>query len=1094
MAAFVQVITGPAGSGKTEQILHRYRTALVEYGPGGALWLAPNHRSAQEIRRRLLNAAQQACLGPGVMTFDRFADAILTASTATTRHLGGLLKRQLLRRLIRQAIDGGRLQHFAPVATTRGLVDLLSEWIRELKRLEIWPADFEAACRQRGLRAKDRELAALYTAYQDRLTQHQLYDAEGRFWSARALLREGQLRPFEHVKFVVADGFTDFTRTQHEILEILAQRVDELTITLPLDDASGRDDLFAKPQQTLDRLRKIHEHLQVQRCPRRGAEWWPALAHIERELFQDPRRSRPAPDTNGIEIIAASGRIGELEMIGRRIKSLLVEGDPARGTGPVPPGDIAVVFRSAADSAPLVREVFGELGLPFSIEAPPSLSDAGAVRALLAVIRLAVDDWPFEQVLALLANSYFRPQWPEWEQGRASVDAQWAVRRLQIASGRRALLEAIERRLRRLDEEEDSREKARWSRSLAVLRRLSDALEQLPREATPAAWGTALTQLLDELGFSSAFEDESAVSGVLDDRTAWQTLRRSLAAGDQLANQLGEAAPKLDRRDFQEWLLDVVQWEQPHTSLDETGRVRVLSAQSVRALRVPYLFLAGLSERSFPSPGREDRMYAESEYQRLRDAGLPLVLRAERNQEEMLLFYEVLTRATRRLYLSYPALDDKAEPLLPSPFLGEVQRACGATPIAVERADDLSPVPRGSEPCSPRELRIKGMAEALEGRPALLAGLFGQSGANVASNIAAGLLLTRHRARGESFGPFEGILTGPDALARLSANLADRTWSPTQLEQYAACPYQFFLSQVLGIRPLETLEFETDYGRRGGLLHDALAELHKRLNELHEGECSPGAHDEETLLAHFIDVLDQLRPPLEGETLAAALHEIDRRQLLQWLRHYRQQHAEYDRQGPQGVAPRAAHFEVSFGLARTSDDPLSTPTPLRLSSGGREVRIAGRIDRIDLVELGGRLLFNIIDYKSGSVSAPKTIDGTSLQLELYAMVAEDLLFAEKKALGWQAGYWQIRSNGFYKPLQLAEADQEQCRVSPDWEGRRQLVTAKVHELIDGIFAGAFPMQSLDDDCTSRCDFKTVCRVNQVRSLGKVWPPPEQPQD
>ncbi len=52
--------------------------------------------------------------------------------------------------------------------------------------------------------------------------------------------------------------------------------------------------------------------------------------------------------------------------------------------------------------------------------------------------------------------------------------------------------------------------------------------------------------------------------------------------------------------------------------------MRVLSAASVRSLRIPYLFLAGLSEKVFPPPDREDRLYSEAEYLRLIDAGLPL--------------------------------------------------------------------------------------------------------------------------------------------------------------------------------------------------------------------------------------------------------------------------------------------------------------------------------------------------------------------------------------------------------------------------------------------------------------------------------------
>jgi hypothetical protein len=47
--------------------------------------------------------------------------------------------------------------------------------------------------------------------------------------------------------------------------------------------------------------------------------------------------------------------------------------------------------------------------------------------------------------------------------------------------------------------------------------------------------------------------------------------------------------------------------------------------------------------------------------------------------------------------------------------------------------------------------------------------------------------------------------------------------------------------------------------------------------------------------------------------------------------------------------------------------------------------------------------------------------------------------------------------------------------------------ARVFQLVEGIKAGQFPVYSLDDDCTGRCAFRTVCRVNQVRSLEKQWP-------
>ena len=125
---------------------------------------------------------------------------------------------------------------------------------------------------------EEEQFALLYGAYQERLVRHQLFDLEGRFWYARELLRRGRRRPFEHVRAVFLDGFTDFTRTEHEMLELLASRVDSLTITLPLDDTTARGELFAKPAKTLDQLRRRHRRLDVEPLPRRASGWarsWP---------------------------------------------------------------------------------------------------------------------------------------------------------------------------------------------------------------------------------------------------------------------------------------------------------------------------------------------------------------------------------------------------------------------------------------------------------------------------------------------------------------------------------------------------------------------------------------------------------------------------------------------------------------------------------------------------------------------------------------------------------------------------------------------------------------------------------------------------
>ncbi len=317
----------------------------------------------------------------------------------------------------------------------------------------------------------------------------------------------------------------------------------------------------------------------------------------------------------------------------------------------------------------------------------------------------------------------------------------------------------------------------------------------------------------------------------------------------------------MDRKQAREALVDILGSQTLGSANDEPGRVRVLSAASARHLRIPYLFLAGLSEKSFPAADREDGVYSQAEHQRLIEAGLPLPSRSDRQTDEMLLFYETITAATRRLYLSYPAVDESGEPLTPSPYLKEVEQACGTTPIARTEQIDLSPVPGEDDLCSIEAFRIRAVADAIQGKAELLAGFVGWDnqtgesvgrrspvapvcdgpptrgdlvppyGGNVAQAVLRGLEFSLARQNRERFVAAEGMLS-PAAAKSLEAEFpSDRIFSATELERYAYCPYRYFLEKVLNVEPLEEVELEVDYMQRGQMAHALLAAFHRRVNQ-----------------------------------------------------------------------------------------------------------------------------------------------------------------------------------------------------------------------------------------------------------------------
>ncbi len=1105
----ITVILGPARCGKTTRLVEAYRCVLAAQPLGSALWLSPTHRSATITSRQVIGESLAGCFSPNCLTFDQFASRVLDASPLQARPISLLIQRQILRKLIDRAVARGELRYFSPIADKPGFLDLLVRTIQELKRLEIWPDELAAAYAPRPA-DKDRELCLLYHQYQELLTRHHWYDAQGRFWLAREELRKRWPKSLGPLQQVFVDGFTDFTRTEHEMLEIVAQHA-SLSISLPGEPNSIRGDLFAKSAQTLAELGRRHPRLIVEEMPRRPLAW-PSLTHLEHNLFGNPRHVTPALDVKNIEVVAAGGTTHELELLAGRIKRLLAQGDPDAGGVRVRPDEIlVVVVRSLDETADQLREVFAQFGLPIALGVNPPLGLAPVLAALRQWLRVSLDDWPFRQLLAVLMHNYFRPSWPEWRQGRGAAAAEQAVHRLQIPSGRAELIAALRARAQRTPHAEDDARLASIEQAqlaAPLLERMGQALDDLPQTATLPQWSEAITRLADTLGW---FENNSAIPSTASDRdrVAWQQLLGALDESQGLTTRVEAESPGLSLREFYDHLEEILRCERLDVRHDEAGRVRVLSADHARNLAAPYVFVVGLAETAFPPPNREDCIHSEAETAQLVAAGLPLVSQAQRGRYEMLLFYEVLTRATRRLILSYPALDSRGQPLSPSPYLSEVERICQPHSLRRATGPDLSSVPTTNDVISPRAFRVRAVSQAMAGDTALLGELLCHpSTIATANNIFAGLRASYAR-RGEAYGIYDGMLTSDAAARALRARYGpERCWSPSQLEQYARCPHQFFLERVLKLEPLDEPALEIDYSGRGQMLHWLMSALHRDFNDRLDGHPSPGAQDEQEFLAEIRELVARLLARLRSDRpVTDGLLEIDARHVASVLADYHRQHVDYDRRWDRWDAPlRPAHFEVAFGPTRhgrdlaagaevVDEDPLSTVRPFELVCAEETIRFSGRIDRIDIGKVGGNVVFSIIDYKSGRssqrTSASSVMQGYSLQLPLYALAARELLH-DQGATPFRAAYWHVAANGYKEIVKFHVEENGGLSIHPEWAALETQLRFRIRSLVEGIRTGQFPMHSSDDQCTSHCAYSTVCRVNQARSLEKSWQPPDVP--
>jgi len=1121
----VVVVAGPARAGKTRALLDSYRHGLAASGGrvDRAIWLSPSSRAAAAIRDELVRLAGSALLAPGVMTFDDLAKQVVVSSNLRIRAVTPAVRRDLLRRVIATSVDAGELELFADAATRAGFVDLLVEHIRELKRRDVRPTDYaQAAGKLRQPRL--RELAKLYSAYEDLLDSHGLWDDERLYYSARDALATNTCPRYSDLELVVADGFNDFTRVQFELLRALAGRAQRLFVSLPMEDSSQasesgkRDDLFAKTAATLDLLQNQYPRLEVRRLSERPAANV-AVGHLVRNVFRHPQ-PLPGPEVlaalDSIEIVEAASAHDEFEQLARRIKSRIVNGGAK-------PADIVVVLRSLSEAAPRISEVFSRFGISFSLETAPRLATAPVLKTLIRVLQFDQADWPFRSLVALVTNNAITSI---RSKSRARLD--WLIRDLQIARGRQKLLGAIESLARQETNDGQSDQQQRRvnaaARSLPALTHVAAALDRLPRKAILSEWGAALETLGRELGLSAFMDPVEDTPSCSADGAAWEAIAANLAALERVDAWLGKPPRQFDRRELLTLLQDLSAHEPLPRTHDDIGRVRVLSAQTARTVFAPHLYLAGMSEQAFPAPTRAGQLATESDYRQLSRAAnragksgdsAPAVPFSA--HDEMLLFYEVLSRAGESLTISFPAMDDKAQDLPPSPYVQELRRMFRSSERKLPTAlPQLSPVAAfaaaGSKerPASQRsaagmysvaDWRVAAVAEAMpsDGDRRLLAGLFSQQETKpFAGAIDAGVRIVHARARGDQFTPSEVLLISPPVLARLSEEFgAKHSWSPSQFETYAACPYKFFLQSVLRIEPLGELMLETDFARRGSLLHQVLATFHRKYSESEAGGWAALWNDQPRFVAELREALSSAIGNTPPEGIEAALLELDRRQIHKWTDLYHGHHQRYDDSWNEAgfdEPPRPTHFELRFGRKHTGEaadeDAGSTDDVFRLDIGGELINIAGRIDRIDVGRVGDRTVFNVIDYKSGkrpTLTTEKIESGERLQPALYVMAAQALVFGEDQAAPLWAGYWSMRdgvNTGKKYSLHCSVESGESTEV---WDELKPKVIARIAEIVHAARVGDFPIASTDIHCTSTCDFKTVCRVAQVRSVGKIWP-------
>ena len=516
------------------------------------------------------------------------------------------------------------------------------------------------------------------------------------------------------------------------------------------------------------------------------------------------------------------------------------------------------------------------------------------------------------------------------------------------------------------------------------------------------------------------------------------------------------------------------------------GKVFVATTDEARGLAFDVVFVPGLAEKMFPRKVVEDPLLLDAVR---RELSPDLPTNADRTGDERLALRLAVGAASRRVVLSYPRLDvEQARPRTPSFYGLEVLR------VAEGRLGDFEHLAKKAASTAearigwPAPARREDAIDEAEYDLALLKDVLEKPEREVDGegrylvdakdkndHLARALRFRWMRWDPKQLRASDGLVTPPpEALAAIHEHTTDkRSFSPTALQNFAACPYRFLLSAIHKLAPREEPDAieDVDPLTKGSLVHEVQYRLLTRLRE--DGLLPVTA----ATLDAARERLDAVLPEVAGEYFDRLSPAIERvwddaitgigADLREWLRRMVDEH---------DWTP--AHFELSFGLKDPrAQDAKSTDEPVKLDVG---LRLRGSID---LVERSARGTLRATDHKTGKVKAKKddTVigGGEILQPVLYALTLERMFPGTKVEDG--VLYYCTSAGGF-----------EKVRVPLDDDARAaaHMVAKTVSDaLVKGFLPAAPNVEKKGYSACTWCDFRPVCGpYEEIRTKKKPQGP------
>jgi hypothetical protein len=909
---------------------------------------------------------------------------------------------------------------------------------------------------------------------------------------ANASISIGTTDYFSDVTGIVIFGITELNRLEETFLDGLAQLPMPLTACIPwIADAPS----FGLAENA---LRSLERSWGVDHTTH-GTDTDP-IGSLVADLFRGDRQQIHT-DTN-ISVVSAPDASREWTDAARRVWRIIES--TADHTDPVRFSDIRIIAPNINTVRPVAQDVFANAGIPVDWGFGTPVARSAPGQSLMLFLEVVDDGLSRESVMDLLTTCPLRSDWPgaesepanppKWDRiareagvigsiGARNDQTEWMEPLRRFANHARHLLE------RSVSDSDDAAHQNQdrlksdelyATQLLHVIGKLISVRREIQSAERSANWGRWVSAVRNGWDALINFgpEHSEAIARI-------QAVLSELATYDKIVR----LAPVATLRELLRGALDSARVALPTNSsgLDEESRNGVkigdITTAHYRTPRV--LIITGLVDGKYPARD------ARSAFDVVETA--PISTRTADGHEisiehsiaEVRLHYAMaLSTGAEHVSLSYarsrPGGEDRH---LPSSLYFETIRRVLQPPVdtvwdetALETALRVrdSWIERCVIPSVDTDYTWLDTREYDIHSAAMMQGM---DVAVLPHEIRGARLL--HERSACNAGLYDGIIDLDTAEHAFPGMVdSEHPISPSRVETYAKCPFQYFLINVLRTKPLDDPleELEIDALTRGDLIHQVLAEYFRGLT-VEKIDLHTLSHDE--LRQSFDTFSDSFRAQAQSDVRA----DIDVLHSANWATIHTRAFRAVEMAHVESADWLPGYTELGLGLpiddsdADSSSDPEPIDVPLQ---DGTTVRLRGRVDRVDLSRDGKHT--RLVDYKSGKYNKDSYLflnGGRNIQLAAYALGIAAWMErrADTREVS-EAAYHYLRNplgdndpRGKTGPFQARDAED----LAHDFEDLRHVLGVITNGIRDASFP-PFPDDSPDSafsTCT-HCDVREAC--------------------